>query len=434
MKKLIRPILPLLLAVSLALPASAFLFSQKESESPVLEAFSKNGLAGQSIQFSATDFASHLSENAELDGIVITSLPETGVLRVGDLDVGVGSSVAVSALGGLAFYPPQGDVSYASFTVLPVFSDGSAAEPVSIGVHLLTAQNSAPVAENMELRTYKNIALTGRLCAVDPEGDALTFRIVDKPARGQVEICEGGMFVYTPYEDKTGKDSFTYAAVDAVGNESAPATVKLRIEKAGTKITYADMDGDAAHCAAIRLAEENVFVGERMGGAYYFRSDLPVTRSEFLATALVATGTVEALDVERTGFADDEEIATWAKPYVAAALKAGIVSGSADASGAVNFAPGSVITAAEASVILDRLLEISDVSTQTVFADSDAAPAWAYQSAVNLEKCGIIQTDTNGALRLGRELTRGEMAEMLVAAMDVLDARESGGVLSWFGL
>ena len=44
-------------------------------------------------------------------------------------------------------------------------------------------------------------------------------------------------FVYTPYENKTGKDSFTYVAVDAVGNSSDPATVKIKIEKPNTKVT-----------------------------------------------------------------------------------------------------------------------------------------------------------------------------------------------------
>ena len=29
-------------------------------------------------------------------------------------------------------------------------------------------------------------------------------------------------FVYTPYENKTGKDSFTYVAVDAVGKLLRP--------------------------------------------------------------------------------------------------------------------------------------------------------------------------------------------------------------------
>ena len=127
---------------------------------------------------------------------------------------------------------------------------------MSVGLYLLTAQNAAPIAENLELSTYKNVAITGTFAATDPEGDLITFRLVDKPKRGAVTLSEDGSaeFVYTPYENKTGKDSFTYVAVDAVGNTSAPATVKVKIEKANTKVTYADMDGVPAYRAALRLA------------------------------------------------------------------------------------------------------------------------------------------------------------------------------------
>ena len=112
-------------------------------------------------------------------------------------------------------------------------------------------------------------------------------------------------FVYTPYENKTGKDSFTYVAVDAAGNTSEPATVKIKIEKADTKVTYADLDGHEAGRAAIRMAEAGIFIGERVGGAYYFHPDAPVSRAEFTAMAMDVCG-VEALEgVTRTGFADD---------------------------------------------------------------------------------------------------------------------------------
>ena len=160
--------------------------------------------------------------------------------------------------------------------------------PVEVGLHLLSEANSAPIAENLELCTYKNVAITARFSATDPEGDLLTFQLVDKPARGAVTMPEDGSneFIYTPYENKTGKDSFTYVAVDAVGNTSAPATVKVKIEKAATKVTYADMDGVPACKAAIRLAEEGIFVGECMGGEYFFNPDIPVSRSEFLTMTI----------------------------------------------------------------------------------------------------------------------------------------------------
>ena len=156
-----------------------------------------------------------------------------------------------------------------------------------------------------------------------------TFRLVDKPKRGAVTLSEDGSaeFVYTPYENKTGKDSFTYVAVDAVGNTSAPATVKIKIDKSSTKVTYADMAGVPSYKAAIRLAEEGIFVGECMGGQYFFNPDAPVSRSEFVAMAMKTVGMDALSDVTTTGFADDVAIPTWAKPYAASALKSGVIQG-----------------------------------------------------------------------------------------------------------
>ena len=39
------------------------------------------------------------------------------------------------------------------------------------------AEGNAPVAQNMELTTYRNVSVGGRLTAVDPDGDTLTFHV-----------------------------------------------------------------------------------------------------------------------------------------------------------------------------------------------------------------------------------------------------------------
>lgn len=57
----------------------------------------------------------------------------------------------------------------------------------------------------------------------------------------------------------------------------------LCIEKPDTKVTYADLEGSAAHKAAIRLAEEGILVGESHGGRYFFQPEQTVSRAEFLA-------------------------------------------------------------------------------------------------------------------------------------------------------
>ena len=68
---------------------------------------------------------------------------------------------------------------------------------------------------------------------MDPEGEVLEFRITKRPARGAVTLAEEGSarFTYTPYENKTGRDHFTYVAVDPAGNTSHPAVVSIRIQK-----------------------------------------------------------------------------------------------------------------------------------------------------------------------------------------------------------
>lgn len=64
-------------------------------------------------------------------------------------------------------------------------------------------------------------------------------------------------------------------AVDPAGNVSPEAKVSIQIEKPDTKVTYADMEGNPAHKASIRLAEEGIFVGSYVNGSYFFDPDQP---------------------------------------------------------------------------------------------------------------------------------------------------------------
>ena len=89
------------------------------------------------------------------------------------------------------------------------------------------------------------------------------------------------------------------------------------------------------------------------------------------------------------------------------------------------FSPNEVITAAEASVLLDRLLNITDVSAETFGVA--AAPDWAVQSAANLSSCGMLDQTSS----LEEELDRGSAAQLLCGALEVLDARQDGGLFSW---
>lgn len=301
---------------------------------------------------------------------------------------------------------------------------GALAVPAAaLALGTANAENSAPIAENITLTTYKNVAVNGQCAAVDPEGDLVTFQLMEKPARGQVMLGEDGAFCYTPYENKKGKDTFTYVAVDANGNISPEATVKITIEKQATKVSYSDMAGDPAHYAALRLAERGVFTGSSIGGTYCFSPEQTVSREEFLAMAMTAAGLDALENVTVTGFYDDSMISAWAKGYVSAGLMNGAVRGASNGEGQAVFNPDAEITAAEAAVIIDRLLAIGDVATADTFSQ-ELVPVWAYQAVVNMDAVRVVSlTD-----ELGASLTRGEAAEMLSAMLDVLDNRENG----WF--
>lgn len=417
-----------------ALPVSAAVKNNETIEPAAIMTFSKNGSITKEICFSTDDFRVVGDKETSLDSIILTSLParEAGSLMLGDELLVTGDVIADSALNGVRFCPlSSSQIFNTSFTFTPVFTSGEHGSEVEVNLYLLDEENGAPIAENMEFTTYKNVAYTGQFSAVDPEGDLITFQLVDKPARGSVSFSENGEaeFIYTPYENKTGKDSFTYIAIDAVGNTSEEATVKIQIKKPSTKVTYADMDGHPAYNAAIRLAEEKIFVGASMNGAYYFQPDIPLTRVEFLAMAMDATNTSVIDGVTTTGFYDDDAIQTWAKPYVASALKSGAVQGSISEDGQVVFCGNDAITQTEAAVLLNRMLSVSDVSKETWSGDTTLIPTWACQAVMNLETVGVLPAAGAGKPYLSDTVSRADAAQMLSSALDLIESREA--VQTW---
>ena len=427
------PLLALGLALALMLPTSAFFWSKK-TDQPYVEDFSKNGLIGSIIAFDQKDFVVKTNNKAILNGITIDELPDPGAgsLCIGGQPVETGAFIETSALSGLRFQSAQTPtVTKTALVFTPSFSSAQEAPQTTVTLYLLTETNNPPVARNMELTTYKNVAITGYFDAVDGEGDALTFQLTSTPARGAVTLAEDGssQFVYTPYENKTGSDSFTYIAIDPAGNTSPEAKVSLHIDKPDTKVTYSDLEDHPIQKSAIRLAEEGVYVGRYVDGRYFFDPDQTVTRAQFLTMAMSVAGLEGLEGITLTGFSDDDAIPTWAKGAVSAALKAGVVQGSRDEHGAPIFGAEDSISRAEAAVMLDNLLEITDVPV-AVFS-ADGAGHWAAQAAANLSASGIIRADTAGAVQLADTLTMADAAEMLDGALDVMHARSGQSWLPW---
>lgn len=293
------------------------------------------------------------------------------------------------------------------------------------GQTFVIAQNAKPIAENLDLSTFRNIAIRGNFEAIDPEGDCVTFEVSDVPKKGSVEPGTDGSFVYTPNENKKGQDSFTYIAIDSHGNLSNKATVTISINKQTTKITYSDMTGNGSYYAALMLAEKDVLTGEKLGNEYFFRPDDLVPRGEFVAMCLSMSGAETLQGITRTGFADDDSIPKWVKPYVSTALLSGIISGYKDNDGKLVFAAQEPITFAEAAVVLDNLLKLTDVSIR----EDETCAAWSYQAEANVAACNIIPSMGTACCKT---VSRAEAADMLVSAMTLLKDREnSGSLLNW---
>ena len=294
-----------------------------------------------------------------------------------------------------------------------------------------TAENRAPRVEDLELSTFRDVAVSGTLLALDPEGDLLEFQIVRSPRRGDLELDQStGRFTYTPHEGRRGRDVFTYVAIDALGNISSEATVRLRIERQSRQVYYTDMDGHQAQLAAIELSERDIFVGEQIGGRHFFNPNNPVRRGEFLAMVLRASEADILTGIVRTGFSDDSEIADWLKPYVSTAVLGGVVQG-LHQNGSLVFAPHDYISVSEASVILNNVLGLYDVPVMSYSGGIYAAPVWARQATSNLRAESIISSDYPGVYQ--STLNRADAAQMLQGAVALLEGRsvQSSSLLNW---
>jgi hypothetical protein len=278
-------------------------------------------------------------------------------------------------------------------------------------------ENTAPVAENQQLETYRGVSLGGQLIAYDAEGDELTFEITTEPLKGTVTLSSDGHFVYTPKENKRGRDYFGFRATDSAGNVSQEGTVIVRLLKQKSSLTYADMAGNGAEYAAVVLTEQGVFTAEAVGTDYVFHPTDTVSRGEFLSMCMTAADCDLLRGVSSTGFSDDDAIDTWLKPYVATALLRGYITGTSSAAGAV-FDPDEDITLGDACVMLNAVAGVTDVVSVGAFEGLESAES--VQAVANLTACRVMLSQWDD---LDGPLTRAQAAELLQKTMALLAKR-----------
>ena len=270
------------------------------------------------------------------------------------------------------------------------------------------AADSAPIAENLEITTYRGISVGGRLKAFDPEGEEVHFRITTEPKKGTLTLGEGGEFVYTPADGKRGRDYFGYCASDPNGNVSQEATVVITIRKAGKGAGYADTAGLSCEYAACVLAEKGLFTGRCVCGQYLFEPEEAVTCGEFLTLCMETAGIAPAepaLSAETCA----ASAPAWVQQYIDAAEAEGCPVPTFDEG---TFDADAPVTLGAAAQTLSAALRVTPLASASVSSAEERA-------IKELIACGILPIGMDAE----KSLTRGQAAELLLNALHLLEER-----------
>lgn len=134
----------------------------------------------------------------------------------------------------ITYVPPEGFEGVETFTFEA--SDGaldSNMATVTITVGNGGAGNQAPVAEPQTLATAMNATMAIALHAVDPEGAALVYAIVDAPDHGGQVTGAPPDVIYTPATDFNGIETFSFKANDGT-LDSNLAVVTITVGDGGS--------------------------------------------------------------------------------------------------------------------------------------------------------------------------------------------------------
>ena len=377
----------------------------------------KTGLLGQTMQFNDIDFKTAMNVS-DFKSVTITSLPPSsaGALMFGGRRVSEGQTIKRKNISALSFVPASKNVAECKFSFTSEGLMGGA--EMDFVLKFIEKVNYAPEHdfdedESVSIWSQESVSVFGKLCATDPEGDALEFMVVEYPKSGTLLLSDkmSGNYSYTPMAGFTGEDRFVYVVRDAYGNFTAPAAVEIEVEKRMTQLSFADMKSHPSQNAALVMEAKGIMSGTRTGDDMHFSPQTGVSRAEFVAMAMKAYGLRADSTLTTTYFDDNGEIPASLRGYVATAVRLGIVHGSFDGKG-LCFRPNDTITHSEAALIMSAITGKSGGAELPVLADGETLPLWARPAVQGMYQCGIFLED-DGAYAHTAEVTRADAADYL---------------------
>lgn|GEM_PF-2417840 len=197
-----------------------------------------------------------------------------------------------------------------------------------------------------------------------------------------------------------GPTSNQPAAGNATGaNTSQPSSTQVK-----------DIQNHWAKTYIEKLINRKVISGYADGS---FKPDNNISRAEFAKLITVALNLPINPNVNLS-FSDSAKIDAWARPYIGAAVNAGIISGYSDKS----FQPGRNISRSEIAVMIARAIKSSDGKALT-FVDAQKIPSWAAPSVKAAVQKGIINGKPGNRFMPADNATRAEAATMIAKTLEV---------------
>ncbi len=153
---------------------------------------------------------------------------------------------------------------------------------------------------------------------------------------------------------------------------------------------------------------------EDLSGRPVYIPDGGLSREQF-AKILVNYLKIDISEYETVelDFADNEDIASWAVPYIKAAVGAGLMRGRTTVYDTVVFAPRDGIKRQEAFFVLGGLAAEAQTA-ELAFTDSELIPEWAAENIQKAIGAGLISGYDDGSIRPEGGITRGEAAAIVV--------------------
>ncbi|WP_255906687.1 tandem-95 repeat protein, partial [Priestia aryabhattai] len=186
-------------------------------------------------------------EDSPVVGVVVGTDVDGNPLSY-QLQVAPVNGVAVVNGDGTFSYQPNLDFNGTDqFTVL--VSDGQGGTAVSTVTINVIPVNDPPITADLAFTINEDTPLTNQIPAFDPDGDPLTFTLLNPPpSNGSVVLGANGVFTYTPNLNYNGMDTFGVLVSDGKGGTSL-STVTLTI----VPVNDPPVGGDRAVTTTINL-------------------------------------------------------------------------------------------------------------------------------------------------------------------------------------